>query len=286
MRALPGQGLGRGVEVGVPQRRPAVMRHREPVSLGREGESAGGRGRLEHLFPALGIAGDHALARRERDPAVGMQGQGVDPGGTLRGRDRLGRAAGLDRDDPAVVASGDEALAVAGRHQDPGLGMGLDPRGLATLMDEQHRPVAEGQGEGPAEPVRRDDVGAGRHVGDLLGEGGGSGGAHRSSLNLWGVARAGGAGSPEPGGAGLSHGRASRKGARGVRGGSIARAGRFPRALTGRPAGLRLRSPNPVNSMDPPRTRLRFRRFFPRTVAGPHLGRAGGPYPPGKRVAS
>ncbi|BCM86007.1 hypothetical protein mvi_44680 [Methylobacterium indicum] len=60
--------------------------------------------------------------------------------------------------------------------------------------------------------MRRDDVGAGRDVGDLLGEGGGSGGAHRSSLNLWGIGRAGRGRFSRARGAGLSHGKARRKG--------------------------------------------------------------------------
>ncbi len=89
----------------------------------------------------------------------------IDPAMFRIGRKRAAVALGVGRDHLAVVAAGDDALAVGRRRQDRAA-MDGDAARLAVRLREHDRFLAEHEGRGAAEKMRGNDGAFGR---DLVG---------------------------------------------------------------------------------------------------------------------
>ena len=109
-------------------------------------------------------------------PPPWLERQRVDPRPAGRG-ELARRAVAAGHGDAAVVAAGDEPLAVAGRGEDRGVRMRRDPVRRAVLH-EHHGAVAERERRGVAEPGRGRDMRAGVERCDVLGERGSEFGLH------------------------------------------------------------------------------------------------------------
>ena len=151
MRAGPFQKFRLRRHVGKPQRHAVVMRDRHAQAFRRERQPADGRGRIEGFLLALAAADERRLARRPRHRAIGMQRDIVDPAPLGVGREHRDLALGVERDDLAVIAAGDDARAVGRRAQD-GAAMDGDGRNLArrrstiaafSSAPTKHRGIAE-----------------------------------------------------------------------------------------------------------------------------------------------
>lgn len=151
MGTLPFQGFRLGLHVWEPEGGAVVMGDRQPVTFGREGKAARGGGHFEVLFPPLVVAGDDPLARSIGKGTTCIDGERVDPG-TFGFGQGFRRAVSTRDGHTAVIAAGDEALAVAGPNQHPGAGMSFDAMGLAILR-QQDAAIAETEGHRALEPA-------------------------------------------------------------------------------------------------------------------------------------
>src|SRR6478735_3956982 len=106
------------------------MRDRDAEPLRRKGEATDGRGRIEGFFLRLAAAHERSLAGRPGEGAVGMQRNAVDPAALGISRENRGLALGVECNDLAVVAAGDNARTVRRRAEDAAE-MHLDRRNLA-----------------------------------------------------------------------------------------------------------------------------------------------------------
>ena len=119
---------------------------------------------------AGGVAGARLLARRPGDRA-GLRGQRVDPAPLFVG-DRLDAAVGGGSDDAAVVAAGQQRVAVAGGREDRAVGVGDDaPLGAGIADDDDS--VGERQGRLAADESGGDRRGAGGERPQMGGQRGG-----------------------------------------------------------------------------------------------------------------
>ena len=113
MRALPDQRLRLGAgRVGKPERGAVVMRDRKPKTFRRKGEPRDCGSCIERPHLAFRRPHEGGLAGRPGDGAVGPERDVIDPAFLLVGRDNGVLAGLLGRNDLAVVAAGDDALAV------------------------------------------------------------------------------------------------------------------------------------------------------------------------------
>src|SRR6202043_493609 len=110
---------------------------RKPKTLWREGEPADGRGYFERLLFTLGAADEGGLAHRPGIGAVGIQRDIVDPAAFRVERERCNFAFGIERNQLAVVAAHDDALAVGDRTENPPA-VDRDLRDLTLRVDKSH----------------------------------------------------------------------------------------------------------------------------------------------------
>ena len=157
-RCEPAHSRNSGVRrhVGKPQRHAVVMGDRKPQALRRKGEATDRRGHIEGLVLALAAADEGRLAGRPRHRAIGMQRDIVDPAPLCIGGEYRRLALCVQRDDLAVIAAGDDALAV-GHRAEHGAAVDGDGRDFARCID--HRRVLLGADEdgGIAEEMDRAD---------------------------------------------------------------------------------------------------------------------------------
>ena len=145
MRALPGECLRRGLRVRKPERHAAVVRDRDAQALRREREPAGARRQVERFHLALGVAHEGLLAGRPCHRAVRPERDAIDPAVLRVGRKRLDRSGRICRDDLAVIAAGDDAIAVGHGRQNAAT-MNLNALLAAVRRHEQQRLLAEHEG--------------------------------------------------------------------------------------------------------------------------------------------
>ena len=158
MGALPFEHGRRRLGRRPPQRHAVVAGDGEPRALRREGDAARRAGQVEAPLAAIGEADRDLPAGGEGDGVAGAGGDVVDPFPRALGQ-RAGPRRSLRRGDEAVVAAGDEALAVDGpRRRQDRAGMDRDG-GLRLAGDQPHRAVAKGKGGGFAEEGGLDDEG-------------------------------------------------------------------------------------------------------------------------------
>ena len=182
MRAGPFQKFRLRRHVGKPQRHAVVMGDRYAQSLGRERKPADGRGRIETFFLALAAADERGLAGRPGRGAIGMQRDVIDPAPFCVGRQHRDLALGVKRDDLAIVAAGDDALAVRRRTQN-GAAMDGDLRDFARPVHHRRVLLGADKHRGIAEEIDRADGHADRQRPHLVGEG--SDGGHFARIELF-----------------------------------------------------------------------------------------------------
>ena len=156
MRAGPFQEFRLRRHVGKPQRHTVVMGNREAQALGRKGETTHRRRHIEGLFFALAAANEGGLAGRPRHSAVGMQCYIVDPAPLRIGRQHRHRALGIECNDLAVIAAGDDTFAVGSRAQNDAAVKG-DRRDVAGRTDQRRVLLGADEHRGVAEKMNRGD---------------------------------------------------------------------------------------------------------------------------------
>ncbi len=170
MRAGPFQEFRIRGHVGKPQRHTIVMCDGDAQSLRRESEPADGRRHVEGFHFALAALDKRGLAGGPRHRAIGMQRDIVDPAPFGVGGEHRHRALGVERGELAIIAAGDNALAIGRRAQDRAA-MDGDRRYFACFIDQrrvffganEHGDIAEEmqRGCGHADRQRPHPVGNG-----------------------------------------------------------------------------------------------------------------------------
>ena len=130
------------------------MGDRHAQALWRKREPADGRRRIEGFLLALAAADKRGLAGRPRHRAIGMQRDIVDPAPLCIGREHRDLALGVERDDLAVIAAGDDTLAV-GRRAQHGAAVDGDSRDFARVVDHRRVFLGADKDRGIAEEMDR-----------------------------------------------------------------------------------------------------------------------------------
>ena len=162
MRSRPFQPFRRRRHVGKPQRHAVVMRDRQPQSFRRESQTADSGFHLVRLLLALGGADERRLAHRPRHRAIAVQRNVVDPAVLGIGRQRGDVAVPRDLHQLAVVAAGDDALAVR-CHAKHGAIVDRQPRRLAFACGESHGFFGANEGRDVAEEMNSGNRAADLH---------------------------------------------------------------------------------------------------------------------------
>ena len=168
--------------VGKPQRHAIVMCNGHPQALRRKRQPADGRRHVEGFHFALAALDKRGLAGRPRHRAIGMQRDIVDPAPLCIGGEHGHRALGIERCELAVVAAGDDALAVRRRAQD-GTAVDRDCRYLACLVDQRRVFLGADEDGSVAEEMQRGCGHADRQRPHPVGEG--SDGGHFARIKLF-----------------------------------------------------------------------------------------------------
>ena len=186
-----------------PQRRPVVVRDREPKALWQKGEAADGRGCLE--FAQVLRLREGRLAGRPGDGAVRAERDVIDPAPLRVSGERAALAYGIRLHHFAIVAAADDTRTVGRRRKDRASVHGNAPR-VALRLDHQQRLIAEHEHRRAAEKMRGDHRRLGGDVARAFGEGdgvvaalrhgalrNGKGWCRTRSGNSWAAAPGGGA---------------------------------------------------------------------------------------------
>ena len=129
------------------------MRDREAKALRRKGQAGHRRRRLEVALFALACDDMRDFARRPGDRAVRPERDLIDPALLVVGGERVMFAVRIGRDELAIVAAGDDALAV-GRRSPEWRRHG--PRRGARRPGEQQRLLAEHEDRRRAQKMHAD----------------------------------------------------------------------------------------------------------------------------------